>query len=161
MSTSKNLLRPIQVYLCIKVKAYYFSKSRTYELYDQENKRTVGLIIDVNNDGNFKFFTSFYEGIAQNASIVLKNEDNIIQSLQDGQREEICLELQIYENVMSSIPRHICIPKRDNKNPDLLLGGELQETYYLFMDSKSKEWIVYCFDYWGKLVEPENPYDFW
>lgn len=160
MSALKNLLRPLQVGLCIEVEVSYFSKSRTYRLYDQKNKREVGLIIDVNRDGNFKFFTSFYQGATPDASIVLKNEENIIQSLQNGQRK-ICLELQIHENVVLSGPRHMCIPKKDNKEPDLLLGGELKETYYLFMDSKSEKWIVYCFDYWGELLEPKNPYDFW
>lgn len=160
MSAFKNLLSPIQVQLCIEVEVYYFSKSRSYMLYDRENKREVGLIIDVNRDGNFRFFTSFYQGDTLDASIVLKNKDNVIQSLKNG-KKKTRLELQIHENVILSGPRHLRIPKKDNKNPDLILGGELKEPYYIFKDPKSEKWIVYCFDYWGELLDPKNPYDFW
>lgn len=160
MSVFKNLLSPIQVRLCIEVEVYYFNKSRTYMLYDQENKREVELIIDVYRDGNFKFFTSFYQGETLDSSIVLKDEDNIIQSLQNG-KKKICLELQIHENVEFSMSSHLRIPQKDNKDPDLVLGGELRETYYLFEDSQSEKWTVYCFDYWGELLKPKTPYDFW
>lgn len=160
MSALKNVLSPIQVRVCIEVEVYYFRKSRTYMLYDQKNKREVGTIIDVNHDGNFKFFTSFYQGDTLDASIVLKDEDKIIQNLQKGMKE-ICLELHIHENVWSERAIFSYFPKINGKNPNLFLNGELKETYYLYMDPKSEKWIVYCFGYWGDLLEPKNPYDFW
>ena len=160
MLTSKNQFYPIQVRLCIEVEVHYYSKSRTYMLYDSENKREVGTIIDVNRDGNSKFFTSFHEGNPLNASIVLKDEYKIIQNLQNG-KNTIRLELQIHENVVSFGRLQSYFPRKDGKNPNLFLKGELKEVYCLYMDPKSKKWTVYCFDYWGELIEPNNPYDFW
>lgn len=156
----KNILRPITILLSIEVSVIWNAKVNSYVFYNQLLTQAIGILIDINEDNNFKFFTSFCIGNLPDNFVVLLNKEDIIKRLKSGQNK-VTLKLQFHEKVCLSSGYNVTIPKKDNKTPDLILIGEIREKYYLFRNQKSKRWEVYYFNYWGKLLEPKNPFDYW